>query len=593
MNDTDLIHSMITAESDVFAVRRQGRQLAAALGFEEQDQVRIAAALSEAGRRMLAALGPVSVDFRLTASQSGQRVTLVMRATSAGAATDDFVAEIGVIERLMDTWEVDRTPNRTTVSMGRRVPDRTGPPTAHELEAIRAEAGAVTAGTPLEELAEHNHQLLATLEEVQAQRDELLRLNAELEETNKGVMALYSELSGELEATNRGVVALYAELDQRTDEVRQASEAKTRFLANVSHELRAPVTSIVGLTRLLRDPVSEPLTDEQARQLEHIDTSARTLLGLVNELLDLAKAESGRLEPVPDETDLGAIFDTLRGTLKAAPTSAATTLVVADPVGVPLLYTDPVMLTQILRNLVTNAIKFTPSGEVCLSAAYEPSAGQVELVVTDTGIGIPPEEQERIFEEFHQVRNPLQATVTGTGLGLPYARRLAELLGGEITLASKPGQGSTFTLRIPVGVAPPGEGGVRTQRSLNVLVAEDDEAFRSAAAAVLRGSGVTVFEAADGRATLAAIEVRPPDVILLDLRMTPVDGLAVLDALSGDDALRHIPVIALTAYPSHVSVHPALRRLAAVLDKGQTALDELPLIIRRVVAASSGPRSAR
>ena len=129
------------------------------------------------------------------------------------------------------------------------------------------------------------------------------------------------------------MVALYAELDQRTTRCGQASEAKTRFLANVSHELRAPVTSIVGLTRLLRDPASDPLTEEQAKQLELIDSSARTLLGLVNELLDLAKAESGRLEPVPEPTDLKAIFDTLARHARAVPTSPSTTLVVVDPVG--------------------------------------------------------------------------------------------------------------------------------------------------------------------------------------------------------------------------------------------------------------------
>ena len=264
-----------------------------------------------------------------------------------------------------------------------------------------------------------------------------------------------------------------------------------------------------------------------------------------------------------------------------------------DPVGVSTLVTDPIMLTQILRNLLTNGLKFTPSGEVRLSATYDAEAGQVELTVADTGIGIPSEEQERIFEEFHQVRNPLQASLTGTGLGLPYARRLAELLGGDITLASTPGRGSTFTLRLPVGDAPRVEGGERTDRALSVLVAEDDEAFRSAVATVLRGSGLTVYEAADGRTALAAIEVRPPDLILLDLRMTHVDGLAVLDALSADDGLRHIPVVVLTAYPHGAGQeHPSLRRVAAVLDKAQTTLDELPLIVRRVVLGQ-GSRGAR
>lgn len=303
---------------------------------------------------------------------------------------------------------------------------------------------------PLEELAEQNRRLLATLGDVQRHRDELLRLNAESEEANKGVVALYTELSEELEATNRGVVALYAELDQLTTQLRAASDAKTRFLANVSHELRAPVTAIVGLVRLLRDPMSDAVSAEQGRQLELVDSSAQNLLGIVNELLDLAKVESGRLEPVPEDVDLKPLFNTLRGTMRAIATNKATALVVDEPIGVPILRTDPALLAQVLRNLLTNAIKFTPSGEVRLTAAYEPDTGRVTMAVVDTGVGIPVEEQERVFEEFHQVRNTTHIRMAGTGLGLPYARRLATLLGGSLTLRSVPGQGSTFTVELPI-----------------------------------------------------------------------------------------------------------------------------------------------
>ena len=192
----------------------------------------------------------------------------------------------------------------------------------------------LTAGTPMEELAENNRQLLATLDEVQAHRDELLRLNAELEETNQGVLALYTELSGELEATNRGVVALYAELDQRTSQVRAASEAKTRFLANVSHELRAPVTSIVGLTRLLRDPPSDPLTAEQAQQLELVDAS-----GAQPAHPRQRTARPGQGGVGPARSGAGADRPRRRSSTRCAapsgpvPPSAETTLVVDDPVG--------------------------------------------------------------------------------------------------------------------------------------------------------------------------------------------------------------------------------------------------------------------
>jgi signal transduction histidine kinase len=269
------------------------------------------------------------------------------------------------------------------------------------------------------------------------QRDELLRL--------------YRQLSSELAETNRGVVALYAELDQRSADLRAASEAKTRFMTSVGHELRAPVTAILGLVRLLRDPGSDPLTADQAEQLALLEGSAADLLGLVNELLDLAKAESGRLEPRWGTVNLSGLFGALRGTMRSI-SRAEVEVVVEEPDGLPPLRSDESMLTQVLRNLMTNAIKFTFDGEVRL-AARPVGADRVAFTVSDTGIGIPPADHERIFEEFYQVPGAAQADVTGTGLGLPYARRLVSLLGGELTLTSAVGEGSTFTAVLPL--APP------------------------------------------------------------------------------------------------------------------------------------------
>lgn len=572
----DLVRTRIVSEQDVFGVRRQGRQLAAALGLENQDQIRVAAALSETGRRLLA-LGPVTVDFGLQTPDGPGPTLLRFAASVAAVADDDFVTAMGLAKGLMDRWSVERTQTQTSVTMARRVPDRIAQLSEAELAAIRDEVGAATPGTPLEELAEHNRQLLATLADVQAQRDELLRLNDELEETNRGVLALYTELSEELEATNRGVVALYAELDQRTQELRLAGEAKTRFLANVTHELRSPVTSISGLVRLLRDPHSDPLTEDQAQQLELIEGSSRSLLTLVNELLDLAKAESGRLEPAPEDTDLRPIFTTLRGTMRAVPSAMETTLVVDEPIDMPVVHTDPIMLAQVLRNLLSNGLKFTPSGEVRLAAEFEDD--HVRLTVADTGIGIPDDEQDRVFEEFHQVRNPLQARYKGTGLGLAYARRLVEALGGTLTLQSELGRGSTFTVRLPLGTPD----GVDERRETVVLVVDDDDAFRTAAVTALRGCGFGVREAADGRTALAAIAARPPDLILLDLRLAELDGFAVLAVLDADDNLRTIPVVVITAYPHDATDLEALRHTTAVLDKTETTLDDLCGVARLTV----------
>jgi signal transduction histidine kinase len=303
-------------------------------------------------------------------------------------------------------------------------------------------------GTALDELAVQNEQLIAALDEVRAQRDDLARLNAELEETNRGVMALYHQLSEELEETNRGVVALYAELDEKSVQLRAASEAKTGFLANVSHELRAPVTAIIGLGRLLTDGSSEPVTQEQRRQVELIRDSATDLLALVNDLLDLAKAEAGRIEPNWSDVDIKAMFGQLRGTLRPLATRPEVDFIVDEP-SLPPLRTDEVLLGQVLRNLVTNAIKFTAAGHIVLTARRV--GDDVEFTVDDTGTGIPPELHERIFEEFYQVPGSHALSGKGTGLGLPYARRLVGILGGALRVASQPGEGSTFTVSLPAG----------------------------------------------------------------------------------------------------------------------------------------------
>jgi signal transduction histidine kinase len=290
---------------------------------------------------------------------------------------------------------------------------------------------------------------LGALAEARQRHDELARVNAELRAANDSVTALYTQLSGELEETNRGVVALYAELDEKTAQLHAASEAKSRFLANVSHELRAPVTAIIGLSRLLADSDSDPLTAEQERQVALIRSSATGLLGLVNDLLDLAKAEAGGIEPAWAEVDLRAIFSQLHGTLRAVHRQPGVELDVADPRPPRPLHCDEVLLTQILRNLLSNALKFTERGHVRLRDRWPDGGDTVEFEVSDTGIGIPEELHERIFEEFYQVPGPMQTRVAGTGLGLPYARRLAELLGGSLRMTSTPGKGSVFVLTLP------------------------------------------------------------------------------------------------------------------------------------------------
>ncbi|MEU9824934.1 sensor histidine kinase [Micromonospora chersina] len=445
-----LLQMALRVEQDIFLVRQRGREVAAAVGLEHQDQVRLATALSEVARDLLRTVDGADVTFVLDRdARTSQSVLRVDLAPARPLPDGRYQPQSGAVARLVDMLGVVTDGNDTVVRMSRRVPAQAEPLTPERLAQLRTELASSAPGTALDELATQNAQLISALDEVRSQRDELEVLNSELQETNRGVMALYNQLTEELEETNRGVVALYAELDEKSAQLRTASESKSRFLANVSHELRAPVTAIIGLSRLLADSASDPLTAEQARQVGLIRSSSADLLGLVNELLDLAKAESGRLEPNWAEVDLRGLFGQLRGTLRALATRPAVELVVEEPPAPATVRSDEVLLAQVLRNLLHNGLKFTERGEVRLRA--ERRGDLWSLSVTDTGAGIPPELHERIFEEFYQV--PGTTRVGGTGLGLPYARRLVTLLGGTLELTSETGRGSTFTVVLPVGGA--------------------------------------------------------------------------------------------------------------------------------------------
>lgn len=448
---TPLLRMALRTESDVFVVRQRGREVAAAVGLEHQDQIRLATALSEIGRYLLVAVAvPVPAEVIFSVSLGTDPEMLVTEVvTSIPVGADEELPGALAVGRLVDSFSVQPNGGATVIRMSRRIPRSAGPLTPAQLEAARGDLTSSAARTPLEEMAEQNEQLLAALEQTRAQRDELARLNEELAETNRGVLALYTQLSEELDETNRGVVALHAELEERSARLRVVSETKSRFLANVSHELRAPVTAVIGLTRLLVDPFSDPLTAEQKEQIELIRTSAADLLALVNDLLDLGKAESGAIEPTWSDVELRVIFGQLRGTVRAMTTRPDVDLVVVDPVPPAVIRSDEVLLTQILRNLLHNGLKFTERGAVRMTA--ERDGEWWTLRVSDTGVGIPPEFHERIFEEFYQVPGDSSG---GTGLGLPYARRLATILGGSLGVTSAPGTGSTFTLQLPVRPEP-------------------------------------------------------------------------------------------------------------------------------------------
>jgi signal transduction histidine kinase len=424
----------------------------------------------------------------------------------------------------------------------------------------------LTAAAPqsaLDELRRQNQDLISALDDLKQQKEQLVLLNAELQETNHGVMALYSELSEELEQTNRGVVALYAELDETSQRLRAASESKDRFWANVSHELRTPLNSIIGLARLLAEPADgDGLDPERLYQVDLIKNSGSVLLALVNDLLDVARAESGQLRVDPARVSLRALFGRLRGLARPMADGKPVDVIVSED-GVPdVILTDEVALTSVLRNLLSNGIKYTDRGEVRLSARVE---GDTLLIsVCDTGIGIPAGLHQHVFEEFYQVPGIRRG---GTGLGLPYARRLARILGGDLELISEAGAGTTVVLDLPHGALAVG----------TVVLADDDAGFRQRLKGMLTPMAERVMEAADGGQALAIVAENPVDLVLADMRMPGLDGSALLAGLPAS-----VPAIIITGADV-----PRPPRAAALLRKDELTAERLEFTIRGVLRGVS------
>jgi signal transduction histidine kinase len=259
-------------------------------------------------------------------------------------------------------------------------------------------------------------------------------------------------LREELDETNKGVLALYAELDDKAAELRDANELKSRFLSYMSHEFRTPLTSMTSITGILLSRLDGPLTGEQQKQVEFIRGSARELTDMVNDLLDLAKVEAGRITISPEWFEMVDLFAALRGMFKPIAATTSIALVFDEPEGEVKLYTDDKKVSQILRNFISNALKFTTEGEVRVSARVLED-GKVEFAVTDTGIGIAAEHLPNLFADFVQLDVRLQRRLRGSGLGLSLARKFAELLGGQVGVESELGKGSRFWVVIPMRFA--------------------------------------------------------------------------------------------------------------------------------------------
>ncbi|SHN41966.1 Signal transduction histidine kinase [Duganella sacchari] len=449
MNPARILQVGIDSEPDVVMVRQRARQISGLLGFSVQDQVRVATAVSEVARCACGRLSGGRAIFALEQLGGTQHLSVVVRAARSAARVvaqaPGLDAEPPAVQldnavvtahRLMDDCSVHQLDDGGLhVAMRKAVPGR-----QHidgmALQRLTAQLAASPVQNTYSEMQQQNRELAAALAELRERQDDLLALTRELEDTN------------------RGVVALYAEIEEKAERLRKADEMKSRFLSNTSHELRTPLSSIRALAKLLLDRMDGELTVEQERQVSFIATAANDLSELVNDLLDLAKIEAGKVQLSIAPLNVTDLFSTLKGMLRPLPRNAGVGLVFELPETAVTMMSDEGKVAQILRNFISNALKFTEAGQVTVALQVAPDPDWVTLTVSDTGIGISADNLQLIFEEFSQIENPLQRRSKGTGLGLPLCRKLATLLGGTVDVSSAPGVGSTFFLHLPLRYQP-------------------------------------------------------------------------------------------------------------------------------------------
>ena len=540
-----ILHLAIQQELDVVSSRQRARQIALLCGFASQDQARIATAVSELARNVYSYAGGGRVEFSIEGETVPQLLVIRVEDQGPGIADVDLVLSgryqsrtgmgMGILgaRRLMDQFHIRSAAGEGTfITLKKLLPHEAPLVTVATVGAMVDQLAALSPNVTLGEMQQQNKELLVTLTELKTRQDELVQLTRELEDTN------------------RGVVALYAELDEKADHLRRADEMKTRFLSNMSHEFRTPLSSIRALSRLLLERVDGELSVEQEKQVRFILKGAESLNELVDDLLDLAKIEAGKIDVRPVAFEVGDMFSALRGMLRPLLVSAKVELLFDEPDQPLTMMTDEAKLSQILRNFISNALKFTETGHVKLSASLLPGGDMVRFDVEDTGIGIAEEHQQIVFEEFSQVENRLQHKVKGTGLGLPLCRRLAGLLGGSVTLRSTPGQGSTFSALIPVAyettpdplafrdmLAPAESSGIP------VLVVEDDRSTMLLYRSFFRN---TPYRAVCARSIWEADQAwlaHEPAAVILDLYLHGEDSWRWLARTKNDERRKHVPVI--------------------------------------------------
>jgi signal transduction histidine kinase/DNA-binding response OmpR family regulator len=350
-------------------------------------------------------------------------------------------------------------------------------------------------------------------------------------------------------------VTLFDEIQDKSRQLEQASQHKSQFLANMSHELRTPLNAIIGYSEILQEDAVDLGQDNLVADLKKIESAGRHLLGLINDILDLSKIEAGKMDIYLEDVEIVPLLEEVRSIIVPMAEKNANVLEyrLADNLG--SMRTDRTKLKQSLLNLFSNGSKFTENGRLTLDVQrFETDKPMVSFAISDTGIGMTEEQLGRLFQAFNQADASTTKKYGGTGLGLAITRNFCQLLGGNVTVTSKPGEGSTFTIVLPDSPVAPAPAkatdapplSVEVDAAPTVLVVDDDPTARELLSANLKGAGYRLLQAASGDEALSLARATRPDAITLDVMMPKPDGWDVLSALKADADLRDIPVVIIT-----------------------------------------------
>ncbi len=575
----------VQSEQDIVLARQRARQIAELVSLGKLDQVSLATAVSEIARNAYEYGGGGLVAFELDMTSSPQFLWVQVTDNGPGirnlqaVLNGQFESQSGLglgiygTRRLADRFEASSESGEgTRIRFGKALSVTLGTKDLGRFVAILSEHQP----NGMDALRQQNQDLMQALQTLRQHQADMDSRKSELERLNL-----------ELDETNRGVVALYAELEERAAALRRADELKSQFVSHVSHEFRTPLNSIMALSQLLLRRTDGDLTSEQAKQVGFIRSAAEGLREMVNDLLDLAKMESGKSEVRQSAVEVSQLLGAVRALMRPLAMNEAVTLVFEESPGGNIL-TDEAKVGQILRNLVSNALKFTERGSVRVSARYSDDRQSICFSVRDTGIGIAPEHQKAVFEEFWQADQSLQGSVRGTGLGLSLSRKLAVLLGGTLEVESQPGVGSTFVLSLPAltAAAPVPENPAPQPSETSggtILLVDDEEAAKYVCRQLFRGTRWKIIEASALEAAESARFERP-ELIILDLMMPGRNGFEVLEELKSDPVTRSIPVVIHTSKSiTDADLHRLRDRHLGLLSKSGRHRKNIFLAIREVL----------